>query len=171
MNTLIGRYKRKNRTAIRHKQKAKGLRALYLYYCYLLKIFPRQNYPTKYPKAMKEEINKMDDYSNSARFLGKYNITTLNEVKGYKSSTINKVVKLKGLRENLWSKHKRIKNGEEGQFIGSEIQKLAIKINELNTNIKLCNFIKKRTTRIRGNIKEISQENKNKMKNRDKNVR
>lgn len=77
VHTLIGRYKRKNKTAIRHKQKAKGLQALYLYYCYLLKVFPKQKYPPKYSKAMKEEIKKMDDYSNSARFLAKYNITTL----------------------------------------------------------------------------------------------
>ena len=107
VHTLMGRYKRKNKTAIRHKQKAKGLRALYLYYCYLLKVFPKQKYPPKYSKAMKEEIKKMDDYSNSARFLAKYNITTLAEIKEYKFSAINKIVELKGLRENLWRKHKR----------------------------------------------------------------
>lgn len=32
-------------------------------------------------EAMEEEIKKMDDYSNSVRFLAKYNITTLTEVK------------------------------------------------------------------------------------------
>ena len=120
---------------------------------------------------MKEEIKKMDSYSNSAKFLAKYNITTLTEVKAYKASAINKVVELKGLRENLWRKHKRIKTNEEGQFICSEIQKLAIKINELNTNIKLCDFIEYRTFIMKDIIKEISQGNKNKIKNRDKNVR
>ena len=65
-HTLIGRYKRKNKTAIRHTQKVKGLRALYLYYCYLLKVIPKQKYPPKYSKAMKEEIKKMDEFSNSA---------------------------------------------------------------------------------------------------------
>ena len=171
VHTLIGRYKRKNKTAISNKQKAKGLQALCLYYCYLLKVFPKQKYPTKYSKAMKEEIKKMDSYSNSAKFLAKYNITTLTEVKAYKASAINKVVELKGLRENLWRKHKRIKTNEEGQFICSEIQKLAIKINELNTNIKLCDFIEYRTFIMKDIIKEISQGNKNKIKNRDKNVR
>ena len=52
------KYRRKNKTSIRHKQKIKGLRALYLYYCYLLKVFPKQKYPPKYSKAMKEEIKK-----------------------------------------------------------------------------------------------------------------
>ncbi len=134
-------------------------------------MFPKQKYPPKYSKAMKEEIKKMDSYSNSAKFLAKYNITTLTEVKEYKSSAINKVVELKGLRENLWKKHKRIKTNEERQFICSEIQKLATKINELNTNIKLCDFIENRTFIMKDSIEKISQGNKNKLKNRNKNFK
>ena len=171
VHTLIGRYKRKNKTAIRHKQKAKGLRALYYYYCYLLKVFPKQKYPPKYSKAMQEEIKKMDDYSNSARFLAKYNITTLAEIKEYKFSTINKIVELKGLRENLWRKHKRIKIFEEGQLICSEIQKLATKIDELNRNIKLCNFIENNSLRMKDSIKEMNQEIKVKVKDKNLDVR
>ena len=168
VHTLTGKYRRKNKTSIRHKQKIKGLRALYLYYCYLLKVFPKQKYPPKYSKAMKEEIKKMDDYSNSARFLAKYNITTLAEIKEYKFSAINKIVELKGLRENLWRKHKRIKIFEEGQLICSEIQKLATKIDELNRNIKLCNFIENNSLRMKDSIKEMNQEIKDKVK--DKNL-
>ena len=172
-HTLTGRYKRKNKTSIRNKPKAKGLRALYYYYCYLLKVFPKQKYPPKYSKAMKEEIKKMDNYSDSARFLVKYNITTLTEIKEYKSSAINKIVELKGLRENLWRKHKRIKIDEEGQFICSEIQKLATKIDELSKDIKLCNFIQDNTLKMKDNIKEINQgeNNKIKVKNRERDFR
>ena len=118
---------------------------------------------------MKEEIKKMDNYSNSARFLVKYNITTLTEIKEYKSSAINKIVELKGLRENLWRKHKRIKTDEEGQFICSEIQKLATKIDELNKDIKLCNFIEDNTLKMKNSIKEISEEEHNiKVKNKNR---
>ena len=171
VHTLTGKYRRKNKTSIRHKQKIKGLRALYLYYCYLLKVFPKQKYPPKYSKAMKEEIKKMDDYSNSARFLAKYNITTLAEIKEYKFSAINKIVELKGLRENLWRKHKRIKIFEEGQLICSEIQKLATKIDELNRNIKLCNFIENNSLRMKDSIKEMNQEIKVKVKDKNLDVR
>lgn len=172
-HTLTGRYKRKSKTSIKNKPKAKGLRALYYYYCYLLKVFPKQKYPPKYSKAMKEEIKKMDNYSNSARFLAKYNITKLTEIKEYKASAINKIVELKGVRENLWRKHKRIKTFEEGQLICSEIRKLATKIDELNKDIKLCDFIENNTLRMKDNIKEMSQEenNKVKVKNRNRDVR
>jgi len=168
-HTLTGKFKRTSKTSIRNKQKAKGLRALYYYYCYLLKVFPKQKYPPKYSKAMKEEIKKMDDYSNSARFLAKYNITTLAEIKEYKSTAINKIVELKGLRENLWRKHKRIKTDEEGQLICSEIQKLAIKIDELSKDIKLCDFIENNTLKMKNNIREISKEENNKVKVKNRN--
>ena len=119
---------------------------------------------------MKEAIKKMDDYSNSARFLAKYNITTLAEIKEYKSSAINKIVELKGLRENLWRKHKRIKTNEEGQLICSEIRKLATKIDELSKDVKICDFIENNTLKMKNNIKEMSKEenNKVKVKNRDR---
>ena len=74
-------------------------------------------------------------------------------------TTANKIIELKGLRENLWRKHKRIKTFEEGQLICSEIQKLATKIDELNKDIKLCNFIEENTLRMKDNIKEVNQEN------------
>ena len=171
VHTLIGRYKRKNKTDIRHKQKSKGLRALYLYYCYLLNVFPKQKYPPKYSKAMKEEIKKMDQFSNSARFLSKYKITTLTEVRKYKTNAITEIKELKSKRENLWKRHKQIKTDEEGQFICSEIQKLATKIIELNKNIKLCDFIENRTSIIKKNIKDMRQEEKVKLKYTDRDYR
>lgn len=171
VHTLMGRYKRKTKTAIRHKQKAKGLRALYLYYCYLLKVFPKQKYPPKYSKAMKEEIKKMDEFSNSVRFLSKYKITTLTEVRKYKTNATTEINELKSKRENLWKRHKQIKTDEEGQFICSEIQKLATKINELNENIKLCDFIENRTVRMRENIKDMRHEDKEKINYKDRNIR
>ena len=169
--TLTGKYKRKNKTAIKYKQKAKGLRALYLYYCYLLKVFPKQKYPPKYSKAMKEEIKKMDEFSNSVRFLSKYKITALTEVRKYKTNATTEINELKSKRENLWKRHKQIKTDEEGQFICSEIQKLATKIIELNKNIKLCDFIENRTSMIKKNIKDMRQEEKVKLKYTDRDYR
>ena len=65
----------------------------------------------------------------------------------------------------------RVKTDEEGQYICSEIQKLATKIDKLNKNIKLCNFIEERTLRMKDNVKEMSQEIKFKIKNRDRDYR
>lgn len=142
VHTLIGRYKRKRKTSIRKKPKAKGLRALYLYYCYLLKVFPKQKYPPKYSKAMKEAIKKMDEFSNSVRFVGKHNLCTLAEVKEYKNNAINEIVELKGKRENFWRKHNGVKTDEEKQFICSEIGILAKKIDELRKILLYAKILK-----------------------------
>ena len=134
-------------------------------------MIPKQKYPPKYSKAMKEEIKKMDEFSNSARFLSKYKITTLTEVRKYKTNATTEINELKSKRENLWKRHKQIKTDEEGQFICSEIQKLATKINELNENIKLCDFIENRTVRMRENIKDMRHEDKEKINYKDRNIR
>lgn len=168
VRTQTGRLKRKFKTLVRNKTKAKGLRALYLYYCYLLKIFPKKKSKGKVSQYMREEIKKLDQFSNATRFLGKYKITTLAEVKDYKFNAIKELNELKGKRENLWRKHNRVKTDEEGHAICSEIQFLATKIDELNTNIKLCDFIEERSLRMKENVKEMSQEIKVKVKNRDR---
>ena len=113
----------------------------------------------------------MDEFSNFARFLSKYKITTLTEVRKYKTNAITEIKELKSKRENLWKRHKQIKTDEEGQFICSEIQKLATKINELNENIKLCDFIENRTVRMRENIKDMRHEDKEKVKYKDRNIK
>ena len=73
----------------------------------------------------------------------------------------------------MWRKHKRIKSDEGGQLICCQIQKLATKIDELSKDIKVCDFIEDSTLRMKDTIKEISQEenNKIKVKNRERNFR
>ena len=61
-------------------------------------MIPKQKYPPKYSKAMKEEIKKMDEFSNSARFLSKYKITTLTEVRKYKTNATTEINELKSKR-------------------------------------------------------------------------
>ena len=168
-HTLAGRFKRKSKTSIRNKPKAKGLRELYYYYCYLLKVFPKQKYPPKYSKAMKEAIKKMDEFSESVRFLGKHNISKLIEVKEYKNNATNEIVELKGKRENLWRKHNRVKTDIEKQLICSEIGFLAKKIDELRKDITICENIENRALEMRDNIKEISEEENNKVKIKNRN--
>ena len=66
--------------------------------------------------------------------------------------------------------YKRVKTFEEGQLICSKIQKLATKIDELNKDIKLCDFIENNTLKMKDNIKEINQEENNKIKVKRKDV-
>ena len=101
----------------------------------------------------------------------KSKITTLTEVRKYKTNATTEINELKSKRENLWKRHKQIKTEEEGPCICSEIQKLATKIEQLNKDIKICNFIKERTLKMKETIKEMNQEIKVKEKDRNQDVR
>ena len=72
--------KLKYKGTLKTKTKAKGLKALYLYYCYLLKVFPKKKMQHKLTPEMREAVKKMDEYSEQTRLLCKYNITTLSEL-------------------------------------------------------------------------------------------
>ena len=64
---------------LKNKKKAKGIKALYFHYCFLLKIYTKSNYK-KYSSEMLEEIKKMDKYSKEVRFLCRNNIETMQEL-------------------------------------------------------------------------------------------
>ena len=58
------RYKMLKKQNIKNKKKAKGIKALYLHYCFLLKVYPKKyNKKIIYSKEMKEEIKKMVEYT------------------------------------------------------------------------------------------------------------
>lgn len=135
-HSLIGRYKPKS--TIRTKKKSRGLRALYWYYCYLLKIYPKNNYTPKLSKFMKEEVKKMDEVSKENRFLGKNSIYTLNTLNKFQDASILKLNELKSTRENLWRKYNRTPHEDKREFISSEIQKLATQIGKTGIGILNC---------------------------------
>ena len=68
---------------------------------------------TKMTPELIAEIKKMDEYSNQAKFLAKYNINTEQELLEFEKSAYERVNPLKSKRENLWKKHKRAKTDEE----------------------------------------------------------
>lgn len=83
------------------KNNHKGIRQLYLYYCYLLGVFPK-----KYPKQhlsdeMRKEIKKLDRYSEKVRFLAT-DKKTLKDLDNYETSTLSELDVLKDTREKLW---------------------------------------------------------------------
>ena len=168
-HSLIGNYKSKS--TIRTKKKTRGLIALYWYYSYLLKITPPNKYPPKLSKFMREELKKMDAFSNEIRFTSKNGLHTLEALDKFKDKSAIKLNKLKGTKENLWRKYNRTPDGDKREIICSQIQNLAIEIKEIGTDIKMCKNVSKRSLNAKEvvsemhNLKEV-QRTKNK-KNRD----
>lgn len=95
------------------------------------------------------EIKQMDEFSNQARFLARYNINTSQDLLEFEKLAYEKVNPLKSKRENLWKKHKRVKTDEEKQEIENEIIDISKQITPVTEEIRNCNNIKQRVDKIK----------------------
>lgn len=159
-------YKMIKKQNLKKKKKAKGIKALYFYYCFLFKIYPKNNY-RKYSTGMMEEIKKMDKYSKEIRFLCRNNIETMQELIAYKKATILDRKELKSQRENLCRKNKKIQNEEEKKNNLIKIDNLYVNIKNLTEEINLIEDIEERIPKIKERIQEM--ENNKEEKEKDNN--
>lgn len=126
---------------------------------------------TKMTPELIAEIKKMDEYSNQARFLARYNINTNQDLLNFEKFAYERVNPLKSKRENLWKKHKRAKSDEEKQIIENEIVEVSKQITPITEEIKHCNNIKQRMEEIKQYQlhKQIEQEKERFKKEQEKN--
>lgn len=161
--TYIGRLYLKG--SLKKLSKPKGFKALYLYYCYLLKVYPKKNIEYKLTPAMREEVRKMDEYSNEIRLLNKYNITNSDELNDCKTNLNGQLSDLIRQRNNLYYKRQNIADNENKEEINKEIEMVSNDITKIRYEIKLCNQIKVRVPEIKEQIKYFNKkENDEKQK-------
>ena len=70
--------------SVKEFRNPKGIIALYYYYCYLLKVYPKKNLNYKLTPKMRAEVKKMRRYSEQIRFICKYKLETINDVENLK---------------------------------------------------------------------------------------
>lgn len=146
---------------------------LYLYYCYLLKVFPKTENRMKLSDTMKQEINKMEQMSDEMKFLARNKIRTSEELFSYKKELANELNKLMREREALRKKKYKSNISNEKQIIYDQILSLSSKIQYLKGEVEQCKRIEERTAIMKANIKEMEQKEQerkiNERKERDKN--
>lgn len=145
-------YEDYNKLKQAHYQKKGSFLWLIFHYERLFSIdtetFSKANVTRMTPELIKA-IKQMNEYSNQAKFLVKYNINTEKELLDFEKSAYEKINPLKSERENLWKKHKRAKTEDEKKTIENKIEELSKKIYPLAEEIKHCQNIEQRTERIR----------------------
>ena len=149
--TIFEEYSKTNKT---HK----GIYGLYLYYCYLLGIFPK-NHPKQYlPNSIRKEIAKLDEYSKQVRFITSKNIETKEDLEYFSKTNYEEYRNLMGKRENLWKQYNRAKSEEDKYKILTEINDIQPKIKELREYDKYCKDIFKRTESIQNNLNNFDKD-------------
>ena len=143
----------------------KGIYGLYLYYCYLLGVFPKKHPKQYLPYSIRKEVYKLEQFSQQNIFMHKNNIVTKEDLDNFAKNNSDKLSELKGKRENLWRRYHRAKTDEKKNEILAEINNIQPKIKELYKYDKYCKDINKRAERIQNNLnnfdKDIQKEKDN----------
>lgn len=143
-------------------QKATGLYALYLYYCYELHIIVHK--PASIKKVsvfLREDVTKLDQYIAQADFLARTGITTTERLLSYKVDKEALIKTLDNERKGLKNKQRQCsrRNDEKGAAeIKAQVDVITSEMSAIRKEIKLCAAIAERSARVQENLEDIRQQ-------------
>ena len=115
---------------------------------------------------MREEVKKMDEYSERIRFLCKYKIETMSDIDNVKEKKQEEMQKILNMRKRLYYKRQKLDNEIEKNSVTKEIIDVTSVLTKVRKEIRLCDEIYDNVPRMREQIKEV--ENKEKEKSKEK---
>lgn len=162
---LIEKYRPKKRYVGKIRNQLKidrgSLYRLYLHYCYLLKVFPKnKNTRYKMTPKMKEDAKKMKEISNEIRFLCRNKIKTTKDLFLYKNLVQDELKKQMKARNTLRRKRQKEENVEVRQKLCDEILDLSDKIKYLKSEVVYSEKIENQSQKIKDDMKELQREEK-----------
>ena len=161
------------------RPKAKGFRALYYHYCYLLGVFPEKK-PRDQNKRLhfllREDLIKMDAISEEARLLARHQIDTAGQLSSYKKSVVTRIETVTAERKALYKKQRTVavKADEKAlSQVKGQITALTAELKGLRKEVHLCDDIAVRSGVMSEKLKTIEAEEKSKGKEekRDERIR
>lgn len=148
------------RNKVRKKYRPKGIIALYYYYRYLLKLYTKKNIQYELTPEMRVEVKKMDEYSERIRFLCKYKIETMSDVNNIKEQKQEELQKILNIRNRLYYKRQKLDSEIEKDSVTKEIIDITSVLQKVRKEIRLCDGIYDGVTRIKEQIKEVDEKEK-----------
>ena len=150
------------RGSFRKYPKATGFRALYLYYCYLLRIIVKKPASVKKVSAsLREDIVKLDWIIAQTRFLGANKIETAQDLQSKQTEIQTQIEELTQQRRDLRIALKRaLRQDDPAQVdaLKAQIAALSAEVRKYRKEVKLCNDIAQRNGIVLENLKEITRQ-------------
>lgn len=136
-----------------------GLEKLYLRYCYELGYLPkyRQN-PVRLHAVLKEELMKCDLYSEEAKFLARYNISTEEDLEKKMKSLMEDYSSISAQRSELRQKLRRKMPVEEEAQCREKVRELTAELKNTRKELKLCRDIRERSGQVERNLETVIED-------------
>ena len=132
--------------------KMSGIDVIFLLLFHLLGLLPkRENYKPLSPE-MKQEVRKMERYSNEIRLIVSKKLKTIEDVKDYISQTEEDIEDVTNLRQKYRNKLKNCKDDNLIKEYKAKRDECTTILNKYRKNLKIANYILKRYSKSqRGN--------------------
>ena len=150
--------------SIKKLRKPKGIIALYYYYCYLLKVYPKKNLNYKMNPEMRAEVKKMDKYSEQIRFICKYKLETLSRIDDVKEEKKEELQKCLNCRNRFYYKRNNLKDDDEKDLVTKQIIAVTSELEKVRKEIKMCDVIYDNSIKMKENIREMEEREHTKKK-------
>lgn len=154
--------------------KITGLEALFLLLYHLLGLIPKENTRKPLSPEMKQEVRKMQRYSNEIRLIAKEKLQTTDDVKNYISQTEKNIAEVTGIRQKYRNKLRNCKDGELIKEYKTKRDECTTILKDYRNSLKVANQIIEDNPKIKEVIRierqarnEELQQTKTKYKNRE----
>ena len=145
-------------------RKLTGFRALYVHYCYLLGIFPK-NCPQQNRKRLhfllREDLLKLDAITAETRLLVGHRIDTAEQLFSYRDEVNGKITALTADRKQLYKAQRTAavkSDPEKTAEVKTQIAALSKELAALRKEVVLCNRIAERSGVIQEKIKAVRED-------------
>ena len=138
----------------------KGLRGLYLYYCYRLGFLPRKRKPdyARLHSLLRDDLMKMDAIAKETRLLCQYRIDTAEQLFSYQDSIQTEAKRLTARRTELRLKLRKLPDDGKKETVRQEIAEISQRLRIIRREVKQCDNIAVRSGIMRGKLEQIKQE-------------
>ena len=126
-------------------RKLKGIKAMYIRYCFELGILRPKGIPQKYPSpALRKDLIYMEKITDENTFVGKHNLESIEDVLAFKLNLNNQIENWMNQRRSIYNKIKRTRDPELKKQLEQDRDTLTSKIAHGKKEIRICEDIEKR---------------------------
>ena len=122
----------------------------------------------KLTPKMREEVKKMDHYSERIRFLCKYKLEILDNVDELKSKKLREKQDILNARNRLYYKRGKVESKTEKNEITKQIIVVTTELKRVKKEIKMCDEVTDNVPNMKEQIRETEEKSKGREKQKKK---